>query len=55
MSAYLSLHPGKGFVQQISTEGCPLLVGMTSAVVAAVQLIGFLLSVFRHLLQQIIF
>jgi hypothetical protein len=42
MSAYLSLHPGEGFVQQISTEGCPLLVGMTSAVAAAEQLIGFL-------------
>ena len=42
MSAYLSLRPGKGFVQQISTEGCPLLVDMTSAVDAAVQLIGFL-------------
>jgi len=55
VSAYLSLHPGKGSVQQISTEGCPLLVGMTSVVAAAVQLIGFLLSVFRHLLQQIIF
>jgi hypothetical protein len=42
MLTYLSLHPGKGFVQQISTEGCPLLVDMTSAVAATMQLIGFL-------------
>jgi len=42
MSAYLSPHPGKEFVRQTSTEGCPLLVDMTSAVAAAVQLIAFL-------------
>ena len=42
MSAYLSVRPGKGFVQQISTEGCPLSVDMTSAVAAAAQLIPFL-------------